>query len=119
MAEIWRGSSRGKVKFTLMLAEKLVAVEHRHTLAGYIFYVPDSLTTAMKCVRRMFARYQRGDYRHTDGEARAEHDLAAWCLNANRALDGLPALTEMPFGDFCSRAEIAVPAFDPRTQSLE
>lgn len=114
MAEIFRKSSKGKIEFTLALMHKGQQTEQRFHRMFRLWVVPASVLHAMKLMQPMAKRYRKGDYRHTDSEAKAEHEVSLFINNQHRHLEGLPPLRKAEWGDFCSPEELAVEPYDSR-----
>lgn len=101
-----RDSSRQKVGFTFNLLQKLAETEQRYAKRFKIWYVPASLSPALKRWQAMCRRYhaalraaertkQKPRFLHSDAEAHAEAEVALWVLNMHRALNGSPEVATM------------------------
>lgn len=97
---LMRKSSRDKVTFSFALVAKFAETEAKFHQRGMIFSPPKSIVDAITRAKPMYARFALSDYRHTDEEAQAEHDVSIWLVNQHRSLFGQPPMSKPDWGDF-------------------
>lgn len=84
-----RYSSLDMLTFVGQLNHRIASVTQAAAKRGRLLQIGKDVYAQMKTARRLFHRYNKGDYRHTDYELGQCKSLADWLIARHAEMNGL------------------------------